>query len=105
MLLQPKVVMLLGGEGRITIPQGNRLRCCLNGAEQSRLMACTNTLVSHLLSDSVRSRIVVTHVEWWSKRMEYATRGGFCGFGPQNPDGSSKAERTTRGGIEEFASS
>ena len=31
--------------------------------------------------------------------MEYATRGGFCGFGPQNPGGGSKAERMTRGGI------
>ena len=34
-------------------------------------------------------------------RMEYATRGGFCRFGPQNPSGGSK-ERTTRGGIGEF---
>jgi hypothetical protein len=35
--------------------------------------------------------------------MEYATRGGFRGFGPQNPGGGSK-ERTTRGGIEELVS-
>jgi len=35
--------------------------------------------------------------------MEYATRGGFRGFGPQNPGGDSK-KRTTRGGIEELAS-
>jgi hypothetical protein len=30
--------------------------------------------------------------------------GGFYGFGPQNPGGGSKEERTTRGGIGEFAS-
>jgi hypothetical protein len=30
--------------------------------------------------------------------------GQFRGFGPQNPDGGSEEERTTRGGIEEFAS-
>jgi hypothetical protein len=35
-------------------------------------------------------------------RMEYATRGGFRGFRPQNPGGGSK-ERTTRGGIEDLA--
>ena len=26
------------------------------------------------------------------KRMEYATRGGFCGFGPQNPGGGLDAD-------------
>jgi len=36
--------------------------------------------------------------------MEYATRGGFCGFGPQNTGGGSKEEWTARGGIKEFAS-
>ena len=48
--------------------------------------------------------------------MEYATRGRFGGlsrktigwtvfeFGPQNPNEDSEKERTTRGGIEEFAS-
>jgi hypothetical protein len=35
--------------------------------------------------------------------MEYATRGGFCGFGLQNLSGGSE-ERTTHGGIEELAS-
>jgi hypothetical protein len=34
--------------------------------------------------------------------MEYATRGGFRGFGPQNPSGGFE-EQTTRGGIEELA--
>jgi len=47
----------------------------------------------------------VTRVEQrgcvWS--MEYATRGGFRGFGPQNPGGGSE-ERTARGNIEELAS-
>jgi len=38
----------------------------------------------------------------WGMRMEYATCGGFRGFGPQNPGGGYK-ERTTRGGIREFA--
>jgi hypothetical protein len=28
----------------------------------------------------------------------------FCGFGPQNSGGGSEEERTSRGGIEEFAS-
>ena len=35
--------------------------------------------------------------------MEYATRGGFRRFGPQNPGGGSE-ERTVRGSIEELAS-
>jgi len=35
--------------------------------------------------------------------MEYATRDGFRGFGPQNLGGGSEEERTIRGGIEEFA--
>ena len=35
--------------------------------------------------------------------MEYATRGGFRGFGPQNP-GRGSEERAARGGIEELAS-
>src|SRR5579859_1327451 len=30
--------------------------------------------------------------------------GGFRGFGPQNPDGGSNAERMARGGIREIAS-
>ena len=32
-----------------------------------------------------RSRTAVTRVEWRGKHMEYATRGGFRRFGPQNP--------------------
>ena len=36
--------------------------------------------------------------------MEYTTRGGFRGFGPQNTGGGSKEERRARGGIKEFAS-
>ena len=36
--------------------------------------------------------------------MEYATRGGFHGFGPQNPGGGSEEERTTCGGIKEVVS-
>jgi hypothetical protein len=48
--------------------------------------------------------------------MEYATHGWFGGlglktiggrfrgFGPQNTDGGSEEEQTTRGGIEKFAS-
>jgi len=36
--------------------------------------------------------------------MEYATRGGFCGFRPQYMDGGSKEEQTACGGIEEFMS-
>jgi hypothetical protein len=35
---------------------------------------------------------------------EYATRGGFRGFGPQNSGGGSEEERTTRGGIKEVVS-
>jgi hypothetical protein len=58
----------------------------------------------------------VRRVEWRGTRMEYATRGRFGGlglktigdqfrrFGPQNPDGGSKEEQTTCGGIEEFVS-
>jgi hypothetical protein len=58
----------------------------------------------------------MTHVKWRGTRMEYATRrrfGGlgpktigdwFCRFGPQNSGGGFEEERTTRGGIEEFAS-
>jgi hypothetical protein len=45
----------------------------------------------------------MTRVEWREKCMKYATRGGFCGFGPQNL-GRSSEERTTRGGIEELTS-
>jgi hypothetical protein len=47
--------------------------------------------------------MAVTHVEWREKHMEYATRGGFHGFGPQNPGGGSE-EQTTHGDIEELAS-
>jgi hypothetical protein len=57
----------------------------------------------------------VTRVEWRGTRMEYVTRGWFGGlslktiggwfrgFGPQNSGEGSEEERTTRGGIEEFA--
>jgi hypothetical protein len=53
--------------------------------------------------------------QWRGTCMEYATRGWFGGldlksisgrfhgFGSQNPGGGSEEERTTRGGIEEFA--
>jgi len=51
-----------------------------------------------------RSRTAMTHVEWREMCMEYATRGRFYGFGPQNTGGGSEEERAARGGIEEFAS-
>ena len=63
-----------------------------------------------------QSRTEVTRVELPGTHMEYTTRGRFGGlglktigwtvfrFGPQNPDGGSKEERTARGGIEELAS-
>jgi hypothetical protein len=58
----------------------------------------------------------VTRVEQRGMRMKYATRERvwwlgpqnyqwrIYEFGPQNPDGGSKEERTARGGIREFAS-
>jgi hypothetical protein len=60
--------------------------------------------------------VEVTRVGWRETRMEYATRGTVCwfgpqnhwrrvyGFGPQNPGGGSEEKRTARGGIREFAS-
>jgi hypothetical protein len=63
-----------------------------------------------------RSRTAVTRVERRGTRMEYATRERVWwfgpqnhrwqvyGFGPQNTGGGSEEERTTRDGIEEFAS-
>jgi hypothetical protein len=63
-----------------------------------------------------RSMMVVTRVEWWEMRTEYATRERVWWFGPQNyrwrvygfgsqnPGGGSEEERMARGGIREFAS-
>jgi hypothetical protein len=63
-----------------------------------------------------RSRMAVTRVERRDTRTEYATcervwwfgaqnyRWRVYRFGPQNPGGGSEEERTTHGGIGEFAS-
>jgi hypothetical protein len=82
---------------------------------ESRRWTCKSSGAQEDLADGW-SRTAVTRVEWQGMHMEYATRGWFGGlslktisgqfrrFGPQNPGGGFEKERTTRGGIEEFAS-
>jgi hypothetical protein len=82
---------------------------------KSRRWTCESSGAQEDIADG-RSRTAVTRIEWRGMRMEYATCGRFDGLGlktidgrfhgfrPQNPDGGSEEEQTTRGGIEEFAS-
>ena len=70
---------------------------------KSRRQTCESSDSREDLAGS-RSKTAVTHVEWQETRMEYATCGGFRGFGPQNLGRCSEEEQTACGGIKELAS-